>query len=632
MSTLSIDALEAAELLAPLDVHLVRTLDRLATRGAGLSPLAALAIAVASRAVRAGHVCVDLPALAGHPVLTDDGEAVEGLVHPPLAAWRAAVVACPVVGPPDAGQPLVLGPGDRLYLRRFWTWQAALAGALGARARATGDAVDGALLRAGLDRLFGGGPPAGTDVDWQRIAAQLAVLRRFCVVSGGPGTGKTSTVVKLLALLVEQAHAQGKAPPSVLLVAPTGKAAARLTESIQSAKLALAVTPAVRDAIPEIAQTIHRALGVMGGGAARFRHDADRPLAADVVLVDEASMVDLALMTRLVAAVPPRARLILLGDKDQLASVEAGAVLGDVCNAGEPWSYSRALATELAETTGDALPLDAASPTDARFGDAIVHLRHSYRFGANSGIAALARAINAGDAGAARAVLADPAVADVALGPALPASGLGPALRDRVVEAFGAVVAAEGPLAKLRAFAGFQVLAAHRAGPTGVAGLNRSIEQALARARLLEPRGEWYPHRPLMVLENDYQVGLFNGDVGMILDLPGAGRVAVFVSSAGEVRHLPPARLPAHQTVFAMTVHKSQGSEFAEVALVLPARPSPVTTRELIYTAVTRARRRVHIFGDAAVLDAAVQGRVVRASGLRTALWGDRSAGGAPPV
>jgi exodeoxyribonuclease V alpha subunit len=510
---------------------------------------------------------------------------------------------------------------DRLYLRRFWSWQSRLSQALGVRARASGDPVDGALLREGLDRFFPGGPPDGGAVDWQRIAAQLAVLRRFCVVSGGPGTGKTSTVVKMLALLVEQALAAGRTPPTVMLVAPTGKAAARLTESIQSAKAKLPVTPEVRDAIPEEARTIHRALGVMGGGTTRFRHDAERPLAADVVLVDEASMVDLALMTRLVAAVPARARLILLGDKDQLASVEAGAVLGDVCNAGDPWSYSQALAAELVETTGDQLPVDAGSPAVRTFGDAIVHLRHSYRFGARSGVAALARAINAGDAEASRAALADPAFPDVILGAPVPAAGLGSALRARVVETFRAVVAAEGPREKLAAFGGFRVLAAHRAGPTGVAGLNRSIEQALARAGLLHPRGEWYAHRPVMVLENDYQVGLFNGDVGMILDLPVEGRVAVFLGSDGEIRTLAPARLPAHQTVFAMTVHKSQGSEFTEVALVLPRRPSPVTTRELVYTGVTRAREVARVYGDAAVLDAAVGARVVRASGLRSALW-----------
>lgn len=616
----TVEALQAAELLSPLDLHLTRTLERLS--GGAMTPPAALGICVVSRAVRAGHVCVDVRALGGTPVLGEDGEPVGSLLHPAAAEWEAALHASPVVGSPEDRTPLVLDGSGRLYLRRFWSWQATLAASLLARASDDGGTVDGQRLKEGLDRLFPHGPPEGSAVDWQRTAAQLAVLRRFCVVSGGPGTGKTSTVVKMLALLMEQSLGAEAPLPAVLLVAPTGKAAARLTESIQAAKARLDVTDEVRAAIPEEARTIHRALGVIGGSTTRFRHGADRPLAADVVLVDEASMVDLALMTRLVAAVPRHARLILLGDKDQLASVEAGAVLGDVCNAGRPWSYSRALAKELEQTTGDVLPLDPESPVEPTFGDAVVHLKHSYRFRADSGVAALARAINAGDAEQARGVLEDAQMPDVSLHEALPAKGLGKTLRQRVVDSFREVVAADGARDKLAAFDGFRVLAAHRSGPAGVSGLNREIEQALATAGLIDPRSEWYPHRPIMVMENDYQVGLFNGDIGMILEQPDGGRAAVFVTSSGEVRSVPPARLPAHQTVFAMTVHKSQGSEFTEIALVLPPRPSPVTTRELVYTAVTRARSVARVLGTPDVLDAAIAARVVRSSGLRRALWG----------
>ncbi|MEC7947120.1 MAG: exodeoxyribonuclease V subunit alpha [Myxococcota bacterium] len=620
MSVLTVEALSAAGLLAPLDIHLVRTLARLS--GGDMSPLAAVGVALASRAVRSGHVCVDLVGLGGTAVLSEDGSVVDGLVHPPGAAWRDAVAGSAVAGPPDAGLPLVLDASGRLYLRRFWAWQSALADALSVRAQAPVDAVDGPLLRAGLDRLFAGGPPTESEVDWQRTAAQLAVLRRFCVVSGGPGTGKTSTVVKMLALLMEQALHAGRTPPVVMLLAPTGKAAARLTESIRSATAGLDVRDDVRMLIPDEAQTIHRALGVVGGATARFRRDRERPLAADLVLVDEASMVDLALMTRLEAAVPPRARLVLLGDKDQLASVDAGSVLGDVCNAGRPWRHSRALAASLRAASGDAIPVGPDSPDGPAFGDAIVHLRHSYRFGATSGIAALASAINAGAAAEALSVLADPVRTDVCLADPIPTAGLGAVLRDRILETFRAVVEARDPTSKLKAFDAFRVLAVHRKGTTGVDGLNRSIEQALLRAGLLEAGGEWYAHRPLMVTENDYQLGLFNGDVGMVLDEPGEARAAVFVTSAGMVRRVPPTRLPPHQTVFAMTVHKSQGSEFEEVALVLPSRPSPVMTRELVYTAVTRARQVARIFGDPAVLETAIRAQTTRASGLRDALWG----------
>lgn len=607
-------ALLAAGVFAPLDVHLARTLVRLVGEEADTTLL--LGVGVASRVVRGGHVCADLRVLAGAPVLDDDDEPVGALRWPPLGPWRAALQGSAVVGGPDADTPLVLDAADRLYLRRYFTWQDTLAAMLRRRALAATDSPDGALLRAGLDRLFAG-PPNGETIDRQRVAALLTVLRRFTVISGGPGTGKTSTVVKILALLVEQALARGEAPPAILLVAPTGKAAARLRESIQGAKARLEVSDAVRDAIPEDTLTIHRALGVVGGKTTRFRHHADRPLAADVVLVDEASMVDLALMTRLVSAVPARARLVLLGDKDQLASVEAGAVLGDVCNAGQPWSWSHALAAQVAALTGDVIPTDAGSPADPAVGDALAQLTFSFRFKGDSGIAAVAKAVNAGDAAATRAVFAA-GRPDIALREPT-ADGLPAALRADLVSAFQAVVDAGSPKAKLQAFDHFRILCAHRRGPAGVTGLNLAAEQALAKAGLLQPRGEWYAHRPVMVVQNDYQVELFNGDVGMILEIDGELRAA-FLSSSGAVRTVTPARLPAHETVFAMTVHKSQGSEFTAVALVLPGRVSPVLTRELVYTGITRAKSRVVVYAPEDVLAEAVTRRVVRASGLRDAL------------
>jgi exodeoxyribonuclease V alpha subunit len=618
----TVASLAAAGALAPVDIQLARTLLRLAGES---DERVALGVAAASRGVRAGHVCADLTALGGEPVRDDDGQPVAALRWPDAAEWRASLVDSQVVGGPDEGTPLVLDTAGRLYLRRYWGWQSDLAGMLRRRALAPADAVDGALLKQGLDQLFTG-PPPGSTHDMQRIAALLVVLRRFCVISGGPGTGKTSTVVNILALLVAQALARGEAPPSILLVAPTGKAAARLVASIRKAKGSLDVPDAVRDAIPEEAKTVHRALGVIGGRTTQFRHDASRPLAADVVLVDEASMVDLALMTRLVAAVPPRARLVLLGDKDQLASVEAGAVLGDLCNAGEPWAWSRALAAQVSALTGDTIPLSPESPDLPTVGDALVQLTHSYRFGPDSGIAVVARAVNDGQADAALVALEAEEFPDVLTRPAPPRVGLGADLRDRVVASFRAVLAASDPATRLEAFDGFRVLCAHRQGAEGVTGLNQKIERALERAGLLAPRGEWYLNRPIMVLENDYQVGLFNGDTGMILDVDGERR-AVFVSADGSIRRVATARLPRHETVFAMTVHKSQGSEFEHVALVLPGRVSPVLTRELVYTGVTRARASVVVYGSPAVMSAAVRAQVQRASGLRDLLWDPGAAG-----
>ncbi len=388
-------------------------------------------------------------------------------------------------------------------------------------------------------------------------------------------------------------------------------------------KATLTCEPAVRDAIPEDASTIHRGLGSIGGRATRFRHDAGNPLLADVVLVDEASMVDLALMARLVDAMPDAARLILLGDQDQLSSVEAGAVLGDICNTGRPRSYSSAFAARLSAVVGETVPPGADPPAATGIGDCIVQLQHSYRYRAASGLGALARAINAGDTEATAAILGSD---DDDVGRIEPADAgeLGRELTAAACAGFRAYAQEREPAARLRAFEQFRVLCAHRRGWRGVETVNLQIEAALARAGLLDVHGTAYAGRPVMVTRNDYALKLFNGDVGLLLEEPGGdGRtMAFFVAPDGAERRLAPARLPPHETVFAMSVHKSQGSEFDEVAVLLPDAVSPVLTRELLYTAVTRARRRVRIYGTAAVIREAVRCRVARTSGLRDLLWG----------
>jgi exodeoxyribonuclease V alpha subunit len=264
------------------------------------------------------------------------------MIAPPLADWRTALRQSPVVGRPGDYAPLILDDAGRLYLYRYWAYERQLAEDVLRRLADEPSGVDIPRLRAGLDRLF---PPAGdAEVDWQRIAAAVAVLKQFCVISGGPGTGKTTTVIRILALLAEQAAR----PLHIALTAPTGKAATRMQEAIRLARDRLPVSPAIREAIPGEAMTIHRLLGYRPGSV-RFRHDRDNPLPVDALVVDEASMVDLALMAKLVRALPPRARLILLGDKDQLASVEAGAVLGDIC--GDSTGFSPAFRERLIEAT-----------------------------------------------------------------------------------------------------------------------------------------------------------------------------------------------------------------------------------------------------------------------------------------
>ncbi len=594
--------LAAAGVLGPLDVQLARTLGRL---GGEQREAVLLAAALASRAVQQGHVCAELQRLAGRPLCDALGAVLGDGTWPLLEAWRAELADSPLVefvdgesgtdGPNRAtaagedrpARPLVLDAEDRLYLARYWDYQRRLTAALLARATEPA-AHDPTALEHGLDRLFGAqpaGPTAG-----QRLAARLAVQRRLAVITGGPGTGKTTTVNRILALLLDQARAAGQPPPRVRLLAPTGKAAARLAAAVAGAPELEAPD---REALAAGAATIHRALRPDAWQPTSFRHGAGRPLAADAVVVDEASMVDLALMTKLVEAVGPAARLLLLGDRDQLVSVEAGAILGDICPPAD-------------EATAG--PLSACT----------ARLEHSWRFGGDSPIGQLARAVNRGAADEALALLA--AGGEGALGwiAVQRPEELAGALRDAVRAGFGPAVRATTPAAGLRRLERFRVLAAVRAGPFGVEGLNPLIEQLL-RTEGLQPGAGAYPGRPLMVVRNDYALGLFNGDVGLTLP---DGEGGLRVHFPGLARPLAPARLPPVETVFAMTAHKSQGSEFDALLLVLPPKVSPLITRELLYTAISRARRRVLICAAEPVLRAAIATPVQRASGLRRALWG----------
>lgn len=643
----TVDDLRRATLLGPLDEHCARALCRLA---GDERPLVVLAAALATRQVRLGHVCVDLRALAARKQLAaDDGVTMHDVAWPDAERWLVTLRESPLVGDGARGErrPLVLDHAGRLYLQRYFEHEHGLAAAIRERAGRYDASPDGDGLDEALERLFPGGgtrgdaappaarpaaragrrsatpeaqlalgldhppsastptpkAPAGAAHDRQRLAARTAATRRLCVISGGPGTGKTSTVVKILALLAEQRARAGERPLRVRLLAPTGKAAMRLTEAIRQAKSGLACSDDVRAAIPEEASTIHRALGSIDGSGTRFRHDGEHPLRADVVLVDEASMVDLALMSRLVAAVPPDARLILLGDKDQLASVEAGAVLGELC--GSP--------TER-----------AARADDTPLASAIVELTHSFRYRRDSGIEALASAINAGDAPRALDILADTRFPDVGRSDPAASGALSESLRAEALAGCRTYLAPDAPVDRLRALERFRILCAHRQGPHGVAGTNDEIERLLADERLIDRRvGPTYAGRPIMITRNDYQLQLFNGDVGTIVAREGK-QLAFFVAPDGEERLYSPARLPPHETVFAMTVHKSQGSEFDRVAVLLGDRSSPLLTRELLYTAVTRARQAVTLYATQAVLEEAIARRTERGSGLRDALWGPR--------
>lgn len=614
-----------AGVISVLDMHFARGLARLHPDEPESVFLGA---ALASRAVRHGHVCLDLHRVLAQPLLDQEAQPLD-VELPNRFQWAMELSASTLVSAGERTTPLVFDGGARLYLARYWRYQSALAEALRARVDHRPAQLDPGSLRSGLERLFSDQGEHRAD-PWQRLAALVAARRGLTVISGGPGTGKTSTVVRILALLQEQALARQQRPLRMQLFAPTGKAAARLGESIAARLHELPIDDAVRRTIPTQPSTIHRGLGYRPSTPTHFAHDADNPLPVDLALVDEASMVDLALMAKLVAAVPSDARLVLLGDKNQLASVEAGAILGDVCRTDARPGYSPQFRDELVSLAGPrALPDDASTPGTPGIGDCIVELHKSYRFSAEGGIGGLARAVNAGDGAATVRSLGEPLDAEQAPLHEAPVAMVtltedqDPArvLRPLLLEGFSPLLRSRDPHERIEALARFRILSPHRHGRYGVVTLNRLAQEQLAAAGLINPRDPWYDGRPVIVTENDHQLELYNGDVGLVhRDDRGTTRV-VFPTAGGGLRWLSPARLPPHETVFAMTVHKSQGSEFDRVALVLPAAVSPILTRELVYTAITRARRRIVVYGVPEVLQQAVGRRIDRASGLREALW-----------
>lgn len=673
MSTMLAPALhDRAELFALLSIWSergwLRELDRaLAQLFAELdlqaSPLLLLGAALASHQLGQGHVCLDLAATLANPDFTlslpPEGEdAQEAMILPSqvlaglsLESWLAACAGSSLLE--SEGAPLVLS-GACLYMRRYWNYERQVAGDIARRLQSSDAAPSDLAVR--LASLFP--EPLVVDgqrlTDWQKLACAMAAQGRFTLITGGPGTGKTTTVVRLLALLQEAAMATGE-PLRLSLAAPTGKAAARLTESIGAQVQSLALDERVREQIPTLVTTLHRLLGSRPGSR-HFRHDAANPLPLDVLVVDEASMIDLEMMASLLGALPAHARLILLGDKDQLASVEAGAVLGDLCREAESGGYSEATRAWLESQTGERLEDPVLVPGDKALAQHIVMLRHSRRFGSGSGIGRLARAVNLGDAQSARATLATGAhdlyvlrlsgEQDRALERLLIEGQGGGEPRPQGYAHYLQVMLAERPAPDadsqvwdrwagrvLAAFDQFQLLCAVRKGAWGVEALNERIAEALVKRGLLEQSHGWYEGRPVLVTRNDYSLGLMNGDIGIALRLPEPPEFpgapvrevlrVVFPRNdgSGALRHILPSRLSAVETVFAMTVHKSQGSEFAHCALILPDSLNPVLTKELVYTGITRARHWFSLVESrAGIFEQAVQRCVTRRSGLREAL------------
>ena len=597
-----------AGVFGAFEVHLAATMVRLQP---DVGDEIVLALAVAARAPGLGHVCVDLSRLAEQVEVdrVPTGTSAD-LPWPKLASWIRAIKRSPLVQDPralplDRVRPLVWD-GDRLYLQRYWYDERAIAADLTRRARggSAGDTGREAALDAALDDLF---DPAGTGgaPDLQRTAVRRAMTSGVSIIAGGPGTGKTHTVARLLAVAHRLAEGEGRTL-DVAFAAPTGKAAQRMRDAVRGEVSRLVGSGVVSEQVGRSlaatdATTIHGLLGWLPGP--RFAHDRQNPLTSELVVIDETSMVSLALMAQLLDGLRPDARLVLVGDPFQLASIEAGTVLGDLVGpAGE-------------------------SDPDGRHAESVLAgrvtvLRRMHRFGADSTIAALAEAVRLGDPDAVMELLRaghadvhwvpdtdDMAVDDV----------VGQLTEAGVELASGAW---QGDAdASLAAAGRIKLLAATRYGPLGLYEWSDRIERGVGdRLPQLRRTRRWYVGRPIIVTGNDRLNRVANGDVGVVVGREGGMEVAL--ASEDGVRLIAPSRLDRVESWWAMTIHKSQGSEFPHAVVSLPRAGAPILTRELLYTGVTRARDQLTVVASESSIRAAVDRPVARASGLAARLWG----------
>lgn len=569
-------------------------------------PSVVIAAALVSRHTREGHICLNLSEYAGDRIVLSRQPMIT-LECPGLDAWTAYLGACDAVGTPADNSPMVLD-ATRLYLRRYWDYEQTCAEKL-LRLNTEEKPFDTSLFRNSMDAIF---PLEDDDgAVRQKLCALTALRSGLCVVTGGPGTGKTTLVSKILSLLLQQDHSL-----RIALAAPTGKAARRVGEAVSETARHFDLPDEIKALLPGGASTIHRLLGMMPTRP-NPRYNRENLLPYDVVVVDEASMVDLSLMAKLLDALKPSARLILLGDRNQLASVQAGHVLGDICDTGSIHGYSPGFI----HAARDLMGIELAAGAGNSMQDSVVELEKTYRFAPDSGIYSLSMSVNGGDVPACMDIIESGGYCDIRVHEA--ASG-DSTLKKTVLDAYTPYLKADSPEECLRLFDSFRILCALRDGPFGVVRMNSLAEGILAAHGLIKPSGLGlhYHGRPVLITANDYTLRLFNGDVGVeLFDRDEQGLRVFFPTPDGVPRKVSPLRLPEHETAFAMTVHKSQGSEFDHVVLMLPDRDSPVLSRELVYTGITRAMKSIDIFLERTVFAQAVTRRTQRTSGLHSLLW-----------
>ncbi|WP_027359537.1 exodeoxyribonuclease V subunit alpha [Desulforegula conservatrix] len=571
----------------------------------------ALAYAIASSQTGKGHICIDL-----------DSEPLSDLLREMKITdftpeqIRSGVEKSKAVGNPDESYPLLLAGNRFLYLKKFWDYQNIIENFINSKDQSFFE-IRKELIEELVTKNFDNN---SKDYNWQMGAAICAARSRFCLVTGGPGTGKTTTAAKIISILTEILKPELKRKPKIILAAPTGKAAARISSAISSAMLKIKNLGVDDTDAPEAAITIHRLLGI-GHASSRPRYNNKNPLIADVLIIDEASMVDIAMMANIMDALPKRARLILMGDKDQLSSVEPGAVLADICKAGPADKFSQKAFSFLG--IGGKFP-NISPVEDEGFYDGVVELDKSYRFSGNSGIGLLAEAIKNGDKNSAFEILKSKLYTDIVWIKRGNENSLKKIINDLTSDHLSRISASDSPEKALDCIDEFKILCAVRQGIWGVEGINSTVRELMHENKYAPADGDWYHGRPVMITTNDYQLGLFNGDTGIALkdDNDKKNLMVYFRSGDNTVKAFHPSRLGRHETVFASTVHKSQGSEYDRVALVLPDRFTGALSMELVYTAVTRAKKEFILISSEEIFSMAISERTRRTSGLCNRLLG----------
>jgi len=555
-----------------------------------------------------GHICLDLNNLSDEDIRSIIDTA--GITLPHIEKIKAILNSSSCIGRPGETAPLILDE-NRLYFERFYSSEKELINRINLRIKKnikfsekTEKEIAGVLKG-----LF----PVTNEIDWQAVAALTSLLKYFTVISGGPGTGKTTTVIKILILLIELnskglLHSPDK-PLNIVLCAPTGKAAARLIEAIENSKKKINYSEEILALVPDEGYTIHRLLN-------NLSDKNNTP--PDVIIIDEASMVDLSILARLFSSIPDLTRVILLGDKDQLASVEAGAVLGDICTGISEYKYSEAFYRNIGKFLKINIKAENNNQPDIR--DSIVLLNKNYRFKGN--LYSLSIAVNSGDTAKAFNILKS-SNSEISWIDPEKNTMYRTILQKNLLGLYLEYIKETDIEKAFNIFDSFRVLCALRRGPFGVVTTNNWIEQILKNQGLINPYRRFYNNRPVLITKNDYNTGLLNGDIGIIRKDKKAedNLYAFFKDGSGSFKKISPYKLPEHETVYSMTVHKSQGSEFEKVILILPDKPGPIITRELIYTGITRTKSDIQIISRESVLKYGISNFIKRTSGIYRALW-----------